>query len=105
MPLSARPFPLHFPVGGRCRARESFSDAPAFRATGGAWGFFLLADFFYEVMRQERNIFQAVAKRRRSDRDYVQAVIEILAELSFADFLDQVDVRCRDQADVDSNGF
>ncbi len=44
-------------------------------------------------------------KAGRGDRNHVQAIVEILAKFSFTDFLDQVDVGCGDQADVDADGF
>ena len=52
-------------------------------------------------MRQLRHVLQALAQRRHPDREDVEAVVEVLAELAVLDQLDHVAVGGRDQAEVD----
>ena len=55
----------------------------------------------HEVVDEGGNVFLAVAQRGHHDRENVQAVIKILAELPGLHHLDHVAVGGRDQADVD----
>ena len=50
---------------------------------------------------EQRDVVLAIAQRRQLDRDHVEAVEEILAELPFLHHLPQVDVGRGDDADVD----
>src|SRR5262245_7322526 len=54
-----------------------------------------------EVHGQLRHIVEAVAQRRHPDREDVEAIVEVLAELAVLDQLDHVAVGGRDQAKID----
>src|SRR5581483_3518754 len=54
-----------------------------------------------EVQGELGHILQPLAQRRHPDREDVEAVVEILAELAVLDQLDHVAVGGRDQAEVD----
>ena len=54
-----------------------------------------------EVPGQQRDVLAPLAQRRQRDRDDVQAVVEVLAELAFLDHLAQVGVGGRDDARVE----
>ena len=51
-------------------------------------------------MGQQRDVAGALAQRRQLDRDHVDAVVELLAELPLGDGLAQVAVRRRHDAHV-----
>ena len=55
----------------------------------------------HEVAGEFGDIVDALAQRRHPDREHVQAVVEIFAELAVFDLLDHVAVGRRDQAEVD----
>ena len=52
---------------------------------------------------KRQDVLSAFAQRRDGQGHHVQAVVEILAELAFADGIFQIRVRGRDQPDVDGN--
>ena len=54
-----------------------------------------------EVHGELRHVLEALAQRRHPDREDVEAVVEVLAELAVLDQLDHVAVGRRDQAEVD----
>ena len=56
-----------------------------------------------EVLGEQRDVVTALAQRRQVERDDVQAVVEIAAEVSGANLLVEVAVRRRDDARVDRN--
>ena len=51
-------------------------------------------------MRQHRNVFAAIAKRRHNDVDDIETVEQVLAESALLDHLPQVPVRRGDDTDV-----
>ena len=53
-----------------------------------------------EMLGQERDVLAALAQRRQRDRDDVQAVVQVLAELPFGHELLQVPLRGGDDAHV-----
>ena len=53
------------------------------------------------MLHQQRDVVLAVAQRRQLDRDDVQPVEQVLAELAFLHHLAQVDVGRGDDPDVD----
>ena len=53
---------------------------------------------------QERDVVGARAQRRHLNRDYVQAIVEVLSEITFAHFVQQVPVGGGDDPDVDGDG-
>ena len=57
---------------------------------------------FEKLFGQERNVLDAVAKRRNLDREDAQAVVQILTEAPCVRLFSQLAVRRRDHADVDS---
>ena len=75
----------------------------------GVWGEFadlevvLFGEVVEEAVDEQGDIFSAAAQRRHLDGDDVEAVVEIVAELAFADGLAEVDVGGGDDADVDLN--
>ena len=54
-----------------------------------------------EVHGEVRHVLEALAQRRHPDREHVEAVVEVLAELAVLDQLDHVAVGGGDQAEVD----
>ena len=56
-----------------------------------------------EWHRQRQDVFLALAQWRGFDRHDVQAVIQILAEVSRCDHRRQIAIGCGDQANVDAN--
>ena len=54
-----------------------------------------------EMRRQPGNVGAPLAQRRKLDRDEVQAIEQILAELAAGDELVKRPIRCRDHAHVD----
>ena len=58
-----------------------------------------------EVLDQARQILEAIAQRRQRDREDVEPVVEILAELALGDQLLEVAVGRRDHAHVDVDGL
>ncbi len=77
------------------------SNSSACRADGADAPAFLGREAGEEVQRQLRHVLEALAQRRHPDREDVEAVVEILAELAVLDQLDHVAVGGRDQAEVD----
>src|ERR1043166_4836594 len=57
------------------------------------------------MVGQHRNIFETLTQWRRRDRDHIEPVIQILAELSCAYELHQVAVRSGDYPNIHANGF
>jgi hypothetical protein len=57
------------------------------------------------MFRQQRNIFSSIAKRGQVQRDDIDSVVEILAELSFPDQILEVLARRGDDANVDFDGL
>src|SRR5438552_3380619 len=53
------------------------------------------------MVGQERNVFDALAKRRQFDRENVEPVVEILAELALFDRLLEVAIARGDHTNVD----
>ena len=58
-----------------------------------------------EVLDQHRDVLGALAERRQVQRDDVQPVIEVAAEMADADLLVEIAVGRGDDARVDRNGF
>src|ERR1041385_1567736 len=58
-----------------------------------------------KVIGEKRNVVPALAKRGKLDRDYVQPVEEILAELPFGNPSSEVDVGGSNDAHVDEPSF
>ena len=59
---------------------------------------------FLQEMAEKQGYFRgAFAQRRHVDREYVEAIVEILAEAARLHRLLNFDVRCRQHADVDVN--
>ena len=58
----------------------------------------------YEVPHQQRNVFRTLAQRRDADRKHVEAVVQIGAELLFADQSFEIAIGGRDQASVGTQG-
>ena len=56
--------------------------------------------FANEVLHQHRDVLDAFAKRRHDDRNYLQAVIEIVLEQPLVDELTKIAIRRRDHANV-----
>jgi hypothetical protein len=67
--------------------------------SGAATG--LAAEALHEVVDQDRHVVLALAQRREVDRQHVQPVHQVLAELAFRDDLGEVLVRGREDAHVD----
>ena len=76
-----------------------------FQRDAGRGHIFDAADLVHEVASQESNVAGTLAQGRRSDGNYVQAVVEILVEFAFADALSEVAIGCGDEADVDAYIF
>ena len=64
----------------------------------------LLAVALEEVKHQRLNVLAALAQGRKVDRHHVQPVIEVFAEPSGIDLVEQIAVRRRDDAGVDLLG-
>lgn len=64
---------------------------------------FRLGEAGQEMPRQHHDVFTAFPQRRDIDRKDVEAVIQILAELTGLDLFPQVAVGGRDQTDIDRN--
>ena len=58
-----------------------------------------------EVVGQQQDVGLALAQRRHEDREHVQPVVEILAELAGGDRLLEILVGGGDQADVGADGL
>src|SRR5690606_35621472 len=58
-----------------------------------------------EVRDEGGQVLEPLAQRRQVDRDDVEAVVEVLAELAVADQLFEVAVGGGDQAHVDAEGL
>ena len=58
-----------------------------------------------EMRRQEGYVVTAITQRRHLDRDDVEAVIEILAEVPLLDLLPKICVGCRHQPGIDRFGI
>ena len=54
-----------------------------------------------EVLGELGHVAEPVAQRRHPDREHVEPVVEVLAELAFLDQLDHVAVGRGDEAEVD----
>src|SRR5262249_38691275 len=54
-----------------------------------------------EMLDQFGNVLASIAQRRYDDVDDVEAVIQVVAELTLTDQLPQIAIGCRDDADVD----
>src|SRR4029453_4387933 len=65
----------------------------------------LLDPLGQEMFRQQGNIFSSIAKRGQVQRDDIDSVVKILAELSFPDQILEVLVRRGDDANVDLYGL
>src|SRR5690606_26833456 len=61
----------------------------------------LLAGALEEMACELHDVVAALAQRRDVDREHAEAIVEILAEAPRLDFLLEVSVRRRDEADVD----
>src|SRR5690606_37210249 len=61
----------------------------------------LLACPLEEMARELHDVVAALAERRNVDREYAQAIVEVLAEASRGDLLLEIAVRRRDDPDVD----
>src|ERR1041385_6030597 len=57
--------------------------------------------FFEKVLRESRNVFGAFSKRRQLNRENAQPVIKILTESSGFNFIFEVAICRRDDADID----
>jgi hypothetical protein len=62
--------------------------------------FELLGEVRNKMLGEQADIVSAFAQRRQVDRDHVEAIIEILAKLAFANRLFNVAVRRGDYTDV-----
>ena len=60
-----------------------------------------LRETIEKLARQQRNIFAAFAQRRQMDGNHAEAVIEVLAEPAFGNFLVEILVGGGDHANVD----
>ena len=58
-----------------------------------------------EVVRERPEVVEAIAQRRQVDREHVEPVVEVLAELALLDHLLEVAVRRRHEANVDLHGL
>ena len=63
-----------------------------------------VAELFQEMVEQQRNIFPAIAQRRKLKVNHVQAVIQILAKAAFAHQREQIHVGRGDDAHVHLDG-
>src|SRR4029077_20108365 len=63
----------------------------------------LTVEYVAVIRGKQPDVTVAFAKRRQGDRHDLQAVEEVLAELPLGDFLLEVPVRGRNDADVDAN--
>ena len=61
----------------------------------------LAGEALQEMVRQQLHIPRAFAKRRHLDREDIQAVVKILAEIAFLDGLQEIAVRRRQHAHID----
>src|SRR5260221_2202971 len=61
----------------------------------------LAGKFFQEMTDQQRNVFSTAAQGRQVNRDHVQAIEKIFAELAFTYQQVQVNIGCRDDSDID----
>ena len=57
-----------------------------------------------KVLREQRNIFLPLTKRRQANRNDVEPVIQVAPKLAVLDHLQQIAVGGRDHADVDLDG-
>ena len=62
-------------------------------------------EFTYEMIRKQRDVLPMLPKRRQRDMDDFQAIEEVAAESPRLDFLGEVPVGARDDADVDPEGL
>ena len=62
-------------------------------------------ELFEEVFCKKHDVAPAVVKRRKVNREHVQAVVEVFAELSLLHELFQIPAGRRDEADVDFDLF
>ena len=56
------------------------------------------------MVHQYRDVLAPFAQRRQRDRQHVQPVVEVLAELAFGDHLFEIALAAGDDADVHGNG-
>src|SRR5688572_20322938 len=54
-----------------------------------------------EVIRQERNVFDALAQRGNRDLDDIQAVIQIFTQLFAANRVARITIGCRHKTHID----
>jgi hypothetical protein len=64
-----------------------------------------LAELRTEVLGQERNVSRPFAQGRHADREYVQAVVQILAERAVRDQFIEIHVCRGDQAEINRHGM
>ena len=61
-------------------------------------------EFLREVLHERRNVVRPLAQRRIEDREHVEAIVEIAAELLVGDHLREIAVGRRHEPDVDADG-
>src|SRR5438105_2689162 len=85
-------------------ARPGIPEQPVHRGRAQAQGAALpLGEPAEEMLGQARNILPALAQRRERDRNYVEAIEEVLAELALVDHLLEIAVGGSDDPDVDGD--
>src|SRR5690349_17070625 len=65
------------------------------------WTVVTLGELLREELDELGNVFNAIAQRGNAQLDHVQAVVEILAEAAFGDFVFEIAVRRGDDLHVD----
>src|SRR4029077_8530486 len=92
LPDIARPFPSRQPSHYRRRNRFNLL-------------LHLLGKLLDEVTHELRNIFFSVPQRRHSNREYMQAVVEIAAKFSRSNHLFEISIGSRNQTDIHLPGM
>ena len=86
---------------GRCPGRDTTSASPSRRATRRPSAASSADEAVEEVLDEQRDVLAPIAQRRQRDRDDVEPVEQVLAELAVRDRLLQVAVGRGDDPDVD----
>ena len=63
--------------------------------------FHLLTDLFQQMIHQIRDVFDAILQRRKNDRNHMDPIKKILAEVALFNFFHQVFLGRHDDSDID----
>lgn len=95
-----RPVQSHFPVRGHFPASHSGAAPPAPRRLASFEARRAVHGFFHKETGQPFDVFTSFTQWRHVDWQYIQPIVQVLAEAAFADRLQELAVRRRDHPDI-----